>query len=233
MKQAFFLLLIILLVSCSSETKKDQKSNIKKFENFLGKEKSNVLNQQVVWFENFLLHQFGGVSIEEAYKVFLKTLSEDRWEEIDWNYDSINKKQLDELSESSGLRKEIWLLPDSVWIDEKTIHTSYKYMFNGYNTGSTSEFSCRYCSADELDSLLISELRNYKFNYSGEFIRGLEIVLDGHFFIKSYLEEKKELNALGPSVIADWMLRANLDFSNYFIKRIIIAELLPHRPASK
>lgn len=117
-KTLVYLFLAMLLgTSCQRST---EELRIVQFENHLGKEKSTVLSKKVIDFEVFLTNNFSDNSVTEAYKKYLEIIVREENKNTNWNYAGTNRKEINSKFESSGLREEIFLKPDSVWLDNES-----------------------------------------------------------------------------------------------------------------
>ena len=111
-------LISIALWNCSPQ--KDEKLIM--FEYILGKENTQTLDYLVSDFENdFLKNTYPKVSVSEAYKLFLI----DNKNENTSHFKKISSKDI-KLFEESLLRFEIYMIPDSVWIERDTSKVTIK-----------------------------------------------------------------------------------------------------------
>jgi len=77
------------------------------------------------------------------------------------------------------------------------------------------------------DSDPITEQRVRKFNRFGKYLKGLELIQGSDSTIINYIKIKKAVGDVSKNILADGLLKSNADFSDYFIKRIIVVEFYP------
>ncbi|WP_299339508.1 hypothetical protein [uncultured Psychroserpens sp.] len=225
MNQIKMFFILILIFSCSNE---DQ---ISKFESILGKDNSGTLTHLVSDFEkDFLKRNYPDLKIEKAYLKFLSELENDP----NGNWKKTSKKSR-ELFNNSSLKLQVYGIADSVWIDKKLdslsskssipmIKVKWKYLGqNGkYNYGS-SESS--YDTSKNEDSIIAQRKKYIVINYYGKYREALKYVAEHNKFINKYLDMTQAAGSLHPSMLAYEMLIDDVDFSNYFIKRLIVTEI--------
>ncbi|WP_025743533.1 hypothetical protein [Aquimarina pacifica] len=220
-------LILILLVSCSDE------KQISEFENVLGKENSQTLTYLVSDFENdFLKKNYPNLNTEQAYRNFLTKLENNV--AVNWKKQS---EQSRKIFDNSKLKLEIYSIPDSIWIERSpkkrtlsntgpTIIIKRKSLkSDGTFEFSTSETSFRYPDSVNEDSIINSQKRYVAINYFGKYRNALNSVSKHHKFIEKYLYMTELAGILDPRLVAAEMLNMNVDFSDYFIKRLIVTEI--------
>ena len=140
------------------------------------------------------------------------------------------------ICELSGLREEIWLERDTVFFEDDYVCYLYQYIneedtFEMSNFEQTDDgieyFGIKRKNKRVLnrDSILEAEKNVITFNINGKFISALEKVKDSDSTIINYLDLKYASRDLSPSFIARVILYDKPDFSDYFVKRIVVAEL--------
>lgn len=187
-KISIIIISIFLIFSCQNIDSKTNESRIILFEKFLGKNKANALTLKVVDFEKFLQTNLSEISIEKSYAKYLEIIKSGAYDEYSWNYNATEKKQINKLFESSGLKQEIW----------------------NYNPSLTNE-----------------EFPLKTFNKFGKYLKGLELIQESDSTIINYIKIKKAIGDVSKNILADGLLKNNVDFSDYFIKRIIVVEFYP------
>lgn len=211
----------LLIFSCSN------KKQIAEFESILGEENSETLTSMVSEFENgFLKAKYPNLSTEKAYSEYLTELESN----ITGNWERSTKKNIDKFNQSA-LKKVVYGIPDSIWIEktqnknrtEYRIRRKYLTVKREYEIG-TLEASIPKVS-DE-DSLIATLENHYDINYFGKYRKALKTIAKKNKFIKKYLQMTKEAGMLDPRMIAYEMLIADLDFDDYFIKRLIVTEIV-------
>ncbi len=63
-------------------------------------------------------------------------------------------------------------------------------------------------------------------NYHGKYRAALKSVANDNKFIAKYLDMTEAAGILHPPMLAYEMLNDKVDFSNYFIKRLIVTEII-------
>ncbi len=214
---------LIVLTACHNQ---NVDPRIETFESFLGEDNSELLSEKVKSFELFLKMNFNDLSIEKAYLKYLKSIEDGEFEYAYWKYDGTGYTEINKLIEESGLRREIWLKPDTVWIVDGKLYYEYTY-FDSKDTFLTQGNSL--FPEDDLivnqDSIIKTEKQPSTFNINGKYIRGLELVKDNDSAIITYIDNKHALINVAPTIVAGELLYYKADFSDYFIKRIIAIEL--------
>jgi hypothetical protein len=229
MKFINLIIILLLTFSCSNE------KEIAEFERILGEENSETLTYLVNDFESdFLKRQYPNLDTKIAYKQFLTELSKGETE----YWKKISKSSREYLKESD-LRLEIYSVPDSIWIerDPKKLTLSFsevpmlkikrKYLMPDGTLGySTSESSFRYKELIDEDSIINSR-KNWKgINYVGSYTRALNSISNKSRFLTGYLDMREAAGTIDPILIADRMLEYKVDIDDYFIKRLIITEIV-------
>jgi hypothetical protein len=227
----FINLIIILLLTFSCSNEKD----IAEFEKVLGKENSETLTFLVNDFESdFLKRQYPNLDTEKAYKQFLTELSKGQTEY--WKKISESNR---EYLKKSNLMLEIYSVPDSIWIerDPKKLTLSSnnipmlkikrKYLMpDGTFDYSTSESSFRYKEPIDEDSIIESRKNWVDINYVGSYSRALNSIPNKSRFLTGYLDIREAAGTIDPMLIANRMLESKVDIDDYFIKRLIITEIV-------
>jgi major membrane immunogen (membrane-anchored lipoprotein) len=223
MRKTIIILSLIVMTACQNQ-KRD--SRIEKFENFLGKYNSELLSTKVDSFEKFLKINFKDLNLEEAYFEYLNIIESGEFEKTDWKYEGTGYAEINELIERSGFRKEVWLRPDTVWIENGDLHFEYVYI-DKKDTSiiKGNSLSPKYDLIENQDSIINIEKQLTTFNINGRFMRGLEMIKDSDSTLISYIEDKQIMRDIAPSIIAGRLIFYKADFSDYFIKRIIAIEL--------
>ncbi|SDS02526.1 hypothetical protein [Winogradskyella sediminis] len=229
MKFIYLTIILLLTFSCSNE------KDITEFEKILGKENSETLTYLVNDFEsNFLKRQYPNLDTKKAYKQFLTELSKGETEY--WNNFSKSSR---EYLKDSNLRLEIYSVPDSIWIerDPEKLTLSFsdvpmlkikrKYLMPDGTFGySTSESSFRYKEPIDEDSIIESRKNWVDINYVGSYTRALNSIENKSRFLIGYLDMRDAAGTIDPRLIAYRMLDNKVDLNDYFIKRLIVTEIV-------
>ncbi len=229
MKFINLIIILLLTFSCSNE------KEISEFEKILGKENSETLTYLVNDFESdFLKRQYPNLDTKKAYKKFLTELSKGQTEY--WKKISESSR---EYLEKSNLRLEIYSVPDSIWIernpeiltlsfsDVPMLKIKRKYLMPDGTFGfSTSESSFNYRVPIDEDSIIESRKNWIDINYVGSYSRALNSISNKSDFLIDYLDIREVAGTIDPRLIADRMLETKVDLNDYFIKRLIITEIV-------
>ena len=229
MKFINLIIILLLTFSCSNE------KEIAEFEKVLGKENSETLTYLVNDFESdFLKRQYPNLDTKKAYKKFLTELSKGQTEY--WKKISESSR---EYFEKSKLRLEIYSVPDSIWIERDPenltlgntnipmLKIKRKYLMpDGTLVYSTSESSFRYKEPIDEDSIIESRKNWIYINYVGSYTRALNSISNKSDFLTDYLDMRDAAGTIDPRLIADIMLESKVNLNDYFIKRLIITEIV-------
>ncbi len=204
--------------SCSNEKK------IAQFEKVLGKENSETLTYLVNDFESdFLKRQYPNLDTKNAYKQFLTDLKNGRT-------DFLKKvsKESRKRFEQSNLKHEIYSYVDSVWIENDFL---IKKRFVNKSLNGTIQYSVQTKSGNipsnfDKDSLIIAEMDSRTLNNLGKYWTALDSIKNQNDFIKEYYKFKIPMGFLHPEIVSNMMLNSDLNFSDYYIKRIIITDFI-------
>ncbi|WP_458626482.1 hypothetical protein [Winogradskyella sp. PC D3.3] len=216
----FIKLTIILLLtfSCSNEKK------IAQFEKVLGKENSETLTYLVNDFESdFLKRQYPNLDTKNAYKQFLTDLKNGRTDLLE----SVSKESRKRF-EQSNLKHEIYSYVDSVWIENDFLIKKrfVNKSLNGIIQYSVQTQSGNIPSNFNKDSLIIAEMDSRTLNNLGKYWIALDSIKNQNDFIKEYYKFKIPMGFLHPEIVSNMMLNSDLNFSDYYIKRIIITDFI-------
>jgi len=217
----FIKTIIILFLICSCTNDKQ----IAEFESVFGKEKSETLTFLVSDFENdFLKNQYPNLSTVEAYKYFLHQFA---------IQDTSNFRKMSNKSEKrfnkNDFRFEINSYVDSAWIEKHTV--KFKLKFKNENNVfdyKTSEGGIpSWLINAETDSIIQFYTQRVEVNNAGRYWKALKQVSKNNDFIIDYIDKTKASGGgFIPVILAQQMLKSDLDYSDYFIKRIIVTEFV-------
>jgi hypothetical protein len=211
-------ILLLLIVSCSNNER------IAEFEKILGKEKSETLTSMVAEFENgFLKNKYPDLNSEQAYERLLTEMRDSKSQS--WNkLPKFDKSRFDK----SQLKHEIYSYVDSVWIEtteDPKIVMQYKYLDIETFRKRKSLISYRPQDEKNKDSIIRNFYTWTDLNYNGRFWVALKETCQKDKFIVNYLDNAKTFGPVQPEWMLDMFLDTNLNYSDYFIKRIIITWL--------
>ena len=213
MKFVNLFILFLLTLSCSHN------QEIVIFEKVLGKENSETLSFLVNDFEtDFLKKQYPTLNTKKAYKKFLSELESGKTDLLE----NISKESKIKF-EQSNLKNEIYSYIDSVWVENDIL---IKQRFAHKNSDGTIDYSVQTHSGFvpkgfDKDSLLKSQMHYRSLNYSGKYWKAFASIKEKNSFLKEYYKLKISMGFLHSETIANMISNAELDFSDYFIKRII------------
>jgi len=223
------LLIGLLLIGCSNN------KAIAEFERILGKENSETLTYLVQDFENdFLADEYPNLETDKSYERFLEELIDGNgrvWQEI--------SNESRERFAKSTLKYEIYSVPDSVWIERDTSKLKLSYsnipmlktklkvlMPDGTFEYSFSESSFNYKEPINEDSIIKQHMNYVNVNYVGSYVRALNSIPNKSRFLVNYLDIRDAAGIISPVIIANRMFDSKVDFNDYFIRRLIVTEIV-------
>lgn len=224
----FVKIIIILLTFCSCSKDK----YITEFEIALGSENSYILTELVNDFEtDFLKSQYPKLKTKDAYKKFLSELLDDKT--VGWK--KISESTREKFANSS-LKDEVYLYPDSVWIEKDTskmtikskavVKSRFKYINNDgsidYLENETPEPPMKNF---DINWVLEKERNSPRFNSTGKYLKALYQIKDRDTFFKNFYQRKEAVGLIRPEALAKVMLHENIDLTDYLVKRIIVLEM--------
>ncbi|PHS04378.1 MAG: hypothetical protein COA88_13580 [Kordia sp.] len=219
MKYLIILIVSISFLGCSNN------EQIAEFEKVLGYENSETLTLMVFDFENgFLKNKYPNLTPERAYKKLLIEMRDNK--DFSWGkLPKFNKTRF----EKSRLKYEIYSYVDSVWTEtgeNPKMVLQYKVL-NGDGNFITrvTELSHN----PQVDKVNDSIIKNYytwtDLNYEGRYWKALKKVHKSNQFISNYLEVAVTGGPVQPELLIDELLNSNPNYSDYFIKRIIVTNI--------
>ena len=219
MKYLIILIISISILGCSNS------EQIAEFEKVLGYENSETLTLMVFDFENgFLKNKYPNLTLEEAYKKLLIEMRDNKnfsWEKLP----KFNKTRFEE----SRLKYEIYSYVDSVWTEtDENPKTVLQYkVLNKDGNFITRITKTSYNPRVDKDNDSI--IKNYytwtDLNYEGRYWKALKKVQEGNQFISKYLDISITEGPVQPELLIDELLNSNPNYSDYFIKRIIVTNM--------
>lgn len=224
-----YIIFLLLIFSCSNQ------KDIAEFEKILGKKNTKTLSYLVDDFEsNFLKRQYPNLDTKKAYEQFLMELSKGQmtyWKKI--------SSRSREYLAKSDLMLEVYSVPDSVWIERDPkklllansgvpmLKIKRKYLNPDGTIGfSTSESSFNYKEPINEDSIIQSRRRWKDINYVGSYTRALNSISNKSTFLTDFLDMRDVAGMIDPRLTAKMMLKSKVDLNNYFVKRLIITEII-------
>ena len=210
MKKVVFILFIFITLSIYSQQTAFNKT--------LGKENAETLNSLIENFETKTLKkEYPNLTTENSYKEFLKD-----------NYSIDKRKTFVE----SKLKLNIYCVRDSIWIKKRTLSSGkesdmivYRSKCLNPNNEVVYTKSIRQCCSDRTKTLSFSEQDKrivQKINLIGSYIKALEKIYNKSNFLNFYLEHiKMTATPMLPPIMANYILKNNINTNDYFVKRII------------
>lgn len=230
MKFLKLFIILFLIVSCSKN------KNIEKFEKILGKENSETLTYLVNDFENdFLKRQYPELNTNKAYEQFLVDLRDEK----QLNLDDFYKKSY-EVFKKSELRLMLYCVADSVWVEKNrdslpitvppnfyAIKTREKCMaIDGgfdYNTSVSERFLK---TTRNIDSFIEISKKSVNRNNIGSYSYALQLIPEKSEFLEKFIYDRQSAGIMSSTMVSKRLLFNNVDLNNYFIKRLIITEIV-------
>jgi hypothetical protein len=240
MKISIYIITIVLFFSFSLNAQENNENRIKSFNNFLGKEKSEAMNDAIQSFDRFLeLNYKKEKKNSKRIVLFLKELlPQAKFNSTKIFSTSENKKILQKW-EKSGLRKEIWLYMNEIekYSPNKSNNILELYPYQKPDSIYTLDLTELLPLEEELtiintDSIeftksekTIEEKTNYlTTNIFGDYLYGLNKFTDKNSLIQKYVETRVKAGDITPFIFIPNLLEKNTDFNNPFIKRMILVE---------
>lgn len=211
-------LLSILSLSCSSTEKKSKSDEIAFREN------REAYNDIIIDFEENKLHKiYPNLETNEAYHHLLKDILDRKIEIVDL------KTKNGERIFKNALKKELQCITDSVWIDENLSEVRLKEKCWNPETNNykykTIEVAYFEPGMDK-DSIINSFKNRISFNDNSNYVNTLKAVKPKNDFLTGYIQMKEAAGDIAFYIIAENMIRENVNFNKPIIKRIFITEII-------
>ena len=213
MKKAIFILFTFITLSIYSQQTV--------FEKTLGKENVETLNFLIENFETKTLKkEYPNLTTENSYKEFLKD-----------NYSIYNSIDKRKIFVESKLKLNIYCVRDSIWIKKRTLSSGKesdmivtRYKCLKQNNEVVYNKSIHHCCSDRSKTLSFIEKdkRIVQINLIGSYIKAFEKISNKSNFLNFYLEHiKMTATPMLPPLMANYILKNNINTNDYFVKRII------------
>ena len=191
------------------------------FEKTLGQENVETLNSLIENFETKTLKkEYANLTTKNSYKKFLKD-----------NYSIDNSIDKRKTFVESKLKLNIYCVPDSIWIKKGTLSSGKKsdmietrYKCLKQNNEVIYSKSISHCCSDrnKTVNLLEQNKGRVQINMIGSYIKALEKISNKSNFLNFYLEHiKMTATPMLPPLMANYILKNNINTNDYFVKRII------------
>ncbi|MCF6294189.1 MAG: hypothetical protein L3J25_00695 [Flavobacteriaceae bacterium] len=170
------------------------------------------------------------LSIEQAYKKFIIEIENSNNSE--WGNPRMSLKSR-KIFDSSKLKSQVYGITDSVWVELNNgilhLKTRRKYQkpdgefVMGTNTSSSASYH-----EGMFDTVYMNkQMKTVDFNHYGKYQQALDSISRENEFVLNYLEAmKKTGRKRHPSFVAYEMIMANVNYTDYFIKRLILTEIV-------
>lgn len=236
-----FIILIILILGCSHQDKKELATNLDEFNKFLGQEKSLAFNNLVESFDSFIKSNYpDNDNHSDKIRMFLKKFSNEFLLDSLWVFQTSTNQEIFELIESSGLRREIWVYqyedyepnynifelisenkPDSTY---DTVVSVMDYpMTDEILTTQTTEDSIKFAERDK--ELYEKYSKQLTFNIYGQYLYGLAKYNPTNDFIQEYVKVKIAAGDIAYEIMSNVLLDGVENYDEPFIKRMIATEI--------
>jgi len=222
MRNITLTIIVLILLGCND--KADQKT-IDKFESILGTDNSSALTDLVMTFENDIRAKYETELLEDAYKLYLNDvinrpeITSSEWLEQLHHRDSIFS------SCQCDLFSEIWMKPDSIWIDNGWTNTAYYVIrADDFKYDTMISKSTIHSRVDNIDSLISNKKKVPNFNPVGKYISAFDAIENTNKYTEWYVDTKNAAGLISPHITANLMLKNKADYNDYLIKRIIVIE---------
>jgi len=213
MKKAIFILFTFITLSIYSQQTV--------FEKTLGKENVETLNFLIENFETKTLKkEYSNLTTENSYKEFLKD-----------NYSIYNSIDKRKIFIESKLKLNIYCVRDSIWIKKRTLSSGKesdmivtRYKCLKQNNEVVYNKSIHHCCSDRSKTLSFIEKdkRIVQINLIGSYIKAFEKISNKSNFLNFYLEHiKMTATPMLPPLMANYILKNNINTNDYFVKRIM------------
>ncbi|WP_333695871.1 hypothetical protein [Flavobacterium sp.] len=249
MKSIICLFVLVLFYSCKF---KNNDADIEKFERELGEKNVATINLLLEDFEqNYLKVHYNNQSLDTAYYNFLVDVKKGN----SLN-EYPNHKKMDSLFSESDLYSEIYLKPDSVWIarDKNSDITNFtkegkvliklncdkEYpklikRYKSFNQSDKVEYDYiteNHCTGFidfekfSDDEIISKGLVHYESNALGKYNRAIFDLQNRGAVFKNFQRIKESKGFLNASSLASGLIYDKADLNDYFIRRIILLEII-------
>jgi hypothetical protein len=203
-------ILIILILFLTSNLVNAQQ--IQKFESSLGKERATAINEIVNDFEKYLDSNFSGKKLGSKYDKYLEKLSKGILSKK-WRISASNMTQYKklELFDEFGA-----VTADTVWYDGEFVNYIWE---NNDLVQSIIPFN------DVSIDTIINETKNEIFTrmlVEGKFYIALQKIYEENPLVGGFFDLRYAGDIHDKKSFAGKLLKAKLDYSDYFVKRIIV-----------
>jgi hypothetical protein len=246
MKHIIIILSILTLCCCRTTNDNNIDYKLEQFNEFLGQEKANALDQAVKSFEDFLIVNYSDQNTrDKRIRSFLKQLSINPAPDSSWVFDTQRNKAIIQMLETSGMRREILLYGYENYTPQ--------YLINEFQLGENKDsielFDVITIAIDESEFIPIidvdsterariekrsreteREMQNLRdsalwHNPFGQFLYGLNKYGYEDTLVNAYTQAREALVFISFVYIVDALLNPKIEYYNPFITRIIVADI--------
>ncbi|WP_224484693.1 hypothetical protein [Robertkochia aurantiaca] len=235
MKKFLTLLLCLIILSCNNISKTQEKNQIEKFETSIGVENAESLTNIVKELDSLLKVKYPSVKLNEAYRNLIIISREGNAHEF---YPNGFFKVINEIK-SPGLERMLRTPPTHIKEVDSTLNLTYNF-YNKRELIATEKRTLRkhFLKYSGYENRFSTAENTTLINLESEFFEALEDISSDNDFITGYLKTINELaEADGRQIfyttMAGWILEKSkrslfngFDLENYFVKRIVVIELL-------
>ena len=215
-----FFLISTIIISCKQNNDKE----IKTFESILGKEKSAALTELSILLDSFMVDKFKTESASESYKEYFKNFK--NLENPFLKFPNSLNQKVDRIYSTTNLKNQIRSKPDSVWVINQQIKSLYNF-WSGDKVISSDTTSININvlknahRIQEIDSIIDLAYNIYEPNQEGNFIKALESIKSKPKVVNQFLNITYATGQVDTHTLVKLLDNENVDFDNYFVKRII------------
>lgn len=229
MKISIVLIICFLIVNCSG---KDQRFNT--FNEILGVEKTSALDRLVSSFQEFLEINYPEDDLGEKTRMFLFEM--ERLDNTNWEFEKKKNKDVINLIETSGLRKEMYIYLSE---DYKGKYDIYD-IFNSPYDDDTTVFELGELHLEDIEEELIPindsansrvkteiNIDYTKFNINGDYLYALAKAYSQDTFILEYIDMKLNVGDISHSLVSGGFLSNynNVELELPIVQRLIAVEI--------
>lgn len=214
MKKLIKLLFCVLLLSCNKQGNKASLT-IDKFEEKLGTQEVEYLNEIILDFDNYLDKNYPNQ--EFKFKSYISDINEQNIE----NYWEIDSNKLIVFKDSRLFRKYEKSFPDSVWFNGQVFLIKYA------NSELEDELVPMQSQLGRIDSTIsaLENAANWSLKEESHFYLALENVQKSDSLISGYLDAKEAAGSLSIPILASGLSYSLNEDNKYFAKRIFVIEM--------
>ncbi|MCU4166669.1 hypothetical protein [Carboxylicivirga caseinilyticus] len=197
------------------------------FELSIGEENSRTLTMLVNDFEeNYLAKHYGDIDMKKAYKMFLVDIKDYNIKErIQARFELVDKIK------KSGFYEELYAINDSVWYDksENIYHLRTKSLLpNGEYKIGKHEISYGRSAKTNIEETIKKHYSFKNRNFNSKFWNALKNIGEKEQYIYEYIDNTEAMGSAVAFALANGFLNSHLDYSDYFVKRIIVTEFVEY-----